>query len=339
MSLERHRWSQPQSKVVTGLILFTLLVGVFLRIYGLDRYQLNHPEFWVPGLEVPKWVRDPPPRNSILEINASTLSLDVHPPGYHFLMLAWNSLCGTGLFEMRLSSACAAILSLFAIYLYARSTTSAGVGIAATSLFALHGYHIMWSQQLRPWALVTLLYLVCGYLAWRLLHKPDRLCAAVYALLLATGLWAEYAFWPLFATHLLWAVLVNMRRARSLLILEAQVIAFVIAIPVLLFIYVHLGRPSHLGSDFLPFLMSVLGFGSVLRRRGLTEYFPTLEPVLTPLVAVVGAAAIAYGIWASRRLNGGREAVNSEERFPAWAFFAAALVSSVVVVSASRFGM
>ena len=79
--------------------------------------------------------------------------------------------------------------------------------------------------------------------------------------------------------------------------------------------------------------MSVLGFGAVLRRRGLTEYFPTLEPVLTPLVAVVGAAAIAYGIWASRRLNGGREAVNSEERFPAWAFFAAALVSSVVVVA------
>src|SRR5262249_6542305 len=55
---------QPLSQVwiVIGLLILIVLGGAFLRLHGLDHKTLSHPEVYVPGIDLPEDISEPPPR-------------------------------------------------------------------------------------------------------------------------------------------------------------------------------------------------------------------------------------------------------------------------------------
>lgn len=322
------------SRSTVLLLVAALTVGAAARVYTLDQRTLTHPEFWVPRIELPAWVHHPPQRMTAGDIIEQSLYPDVHPPGYHLVMLPWNTVMGTGLWVMRLSSALFGTLAIAAIFVYARRTDGPVVGLLSAWLLALHGFHVSWSQELRPWVLLTLLGLVTSTLLLRLHRRWQPGLAACYVALAAIGLWVDYYFWPVFAGQILWVFFSTLGRRRLPALLGTQVIVLGLATPVFIFLWFHVGRSSHVPGDIGAAAVQLLTFGGLVHPAEMAVHFPRLGPLMLVVLPLVGAAALVLGI---RRGNG--EKTDSPEAEPAdtdgmmaRALIGMALVSTAIVV-------
>lgn len=293
-----------RNRVLMLLLAAGLLAGVAVRVFHLDHQTLTHPEFYTPGIRLPEWVRTPAERLSVEPVLAEALLHDKHPPGYYVLTLAWNRMFGTDLFAMRLSSVLFGILAVLAMPWYLRATgggkrgaRTLGTAVLAVWLLSLHGFHVSWSQQLRPWALVGTLGLVTTGLAASLVRRPGLTLALAYAALAALGLWADYYFWPIFALQVLWLVLQDAERKRMTPALNAILLAGVLAAPLLLYFFFHMtGQESHIGSATWRHLVAMMQFGAVIHRPRAAELLSGLAPAFSLGTAALGLGAILLGL-------------------------------------------
>ncbi|MBT8337107.1 MAG: glycosyltransferase family 39 protein, partial [Gemmatimonadetes bacterium] len=312
-------------------LLGALVIGGGLRLYELDRRTLSHPEYWVPRLDVPEHVQHPPPRHGVRDVVEQSLSPDVHPPGYHLVMLGWNGTVGTGLRAMRLSSVLAGLAAILAMFGFARSVFGGRTAVLATGLLALHGYHVFWSQQLRPWVLLSAIALITCILLVQLADRWRGWRAAALVLLTAAGLWIDYYFWPLVAGQILW-VLLNLRgdlRARAL---SLQLGAVLLAFPVFVYLRFHIVLKGHLGNDVLAHLVWLTGFG------GLLPYVPRASLVNFPgALLPIGASVIGFSLWvvglrrSRRRSPDASESSGMRANLP-WLLIAAAVNAILIEV-------
>jgi len=79
---------------------------------------------------------------------------DVHGPLY-YAMLAAPLKFGHDLFTLRVLSAVAAITSLAFVYLSARALLGQGLGLLATTLYAIQPNTVEWAQHARPYHIGT----------------------------------------------------------------------------------------------------------------------------------------------------------------------------------------
>ncbi len=289
------------SRMLPVLLLAALLAGFGARLFQLDRHTITHPEMYVPGIALPDYVSTPLRRMTMSEVMLGPLTFDdPHPPGHHVMLLLWNRVFGTGQFMLRLTSVLAGTLTLWVLFVYARQLAGNTTAILATWMLALHGYHIYWSQYAKAWAVVALLVVLSSWLLLRLDRKPGLPGMAAYMLVAAAGLWVEYYFWPVFLLQILWVMLRHARREHAPLALQAQLLAFTLATPVIIYIYVHAGgRMSHLSSDFWKHAQWVLQFCGLLQWDKLAQQFPLLAKWLSPLLAGAGALALGAGLYAT----------------------------------------
>jgi len=319
--------------ILGALFAAAFLAGLGVRLHRLETRTITHPEFWVPGIEVPAHVSHPPPRMNAAQVLRQTLAIDKHPPGYHLVMLAWNSLFGTGILAMRLSSLLFGMSALVAVYLYGRRAEGAGVAVLATWMLALHGYHVMWSQHLRPWAMLSFLAVISSLLLLRIEERWRPGLAVCYSLLVAFGLWVDYYFWPILAAQILWILLKSGGSRYVSPVLWAQTLALLLATPVFLFIYQQMGTGSHLPTEIWPFVVFMLQFGGALNTGWFTNRLPELAPWISALVAGAGAIALVAGLRTrARRSSDAAEASPNTHAAPGtvWLFVAALLVVLVI---------
>lgn len=321
--------------MLPALLLAALLAGFGARLFQLDRHTFTHPEMYVPGIAIPDYVSNPSRRMTLSEVMLGSLIFDdPHPPGHHVMMLLWNRAFGTGLFTLRLTSVLAGTLTLWVLFVYARQLAGNTIAILTTWMLALHGYHIYWSQHAKAWVVIALLVVLSSWLLLRLERKPGLPGVAVYTLVTAAGLWVEYFFWPVFLLQILWVMHRNARREHVPLALEAQLLAFTLATPVLIYIYMHAsGRTSHLSGDLWQYTLWVLQFCGLLQLDGLARQFPLLAKWLSPLLAFAGALALGAGLYAtSRKSVAAAENGGGRTRGVAMMLILCAVLTTVMVV-------
>ncbi len=151
---------------------------------------------------------------------------DIHPPGYYLLLRGWLVLSGyptgradphgNGLeFASGFFSLFFGVLLIALVYALARRLGGRTVALVAALLVALSPFNVWYSQEVRMYTLGAALGLV---VLWALLAAVDATTNrpyVVYALAAALGTYVLYYFAFLLAALNLWALVVLLRRKRS----------------------------------------------------------------------------------------------------------------------------
>jgi hypothetical protein len=171
-------------------------------------------------------------------------------------------------------------------------------------LLALHGHHIFWSQNLRPWVIMGLLALLTAWLLVKLSERWRLSTATLYILLAATGLWIDTYFWPVFAAQIAWAFLQNGGNKRPSALMTAQLVVLILALPVLLYVYSFLGMWSPITAEIWSKIYNMFQYGGILNMSVYMLDRP--QPfILSFLVFVVGAVLLVLGIRPAHTGNSG----------------------------------
>ena len=195
------------------VLALALLAGALVRLTGLDFKGLSHTEAYIPGLDLPPGISEPPPRHEFWPTLVWHFHKEPHPLGYYMAMWAWTQAFGASIISIRLPEALAGIASILVIYRVGQLSYNARTGAAAAALLALHGFHVFWSQMARMYVPGALLGLVAVALLLEMLRSKGvrpGLEAAFVAVCVA-GVWTVEFFWPLLGMFILWAVLANHR--------------------------------------------------------------------------------------------------------------------------------
>jgi mannosyltransferase len=202
MALLWQQIKQTFSRLTTpvGLMVSLLLLAAALRIHRLG----NKSVWWDEGWSV--WVA----RQSLLDI-ARQVSHDVHPPLYFWLLHIWHWGSGDGEFALRFFSALLGIITIALTYQLGRTVANRYVGLLAAAFLTIARFHIAWSQEIRMYALATLLAALGAWAALRLWNREDRSGHSqwrdylLYVLSMSGGLFTLYLFFPIpVAANIAW---------------------------------------------------------------------------------------------------------------------------------------
>ena len=127
-----------------GLALI-LLLALGVRLWRLDAQSLWYDEGWSIHLATE-------PLSLALEQIASPGH--THPPGYYLLLMAWVRLLGDGIWAARALSALLGTLTVWAIYRAGARLFGRITGLLAALLLAIAPGHIVYSQEMRMYALL-----------------------------------------------------------------------------------------------------------------------------------------------------------------------------------------
>ncbi|MBT8440465.1 MAG: glycosyltransferase family 39 protein [Gammaproteobacteria bacterium] len=274
-------------------ILLIVITGSLLRFNSLDDRPMTHPEFYAPGLEIPEYVWTPNERTTISEVIAAPYTIHhPHLPAHDLLLLGWTHLFGTDLFSLRASSALTGILTLLALYLFARETSNRRTALLSAAILAVHGYHVYWSQLAKQWVLLSLLGVLSAYLLARLSSRWNAGAALMYAGVCISGLWVDSYFWPIFLTQILWVLFNDAQNKRPSLLLNVQFISLLLAYPALAYLLHFSDLNSHLPPDIWPRFLEMMQFGGIIIRESTIS---TAGPI-NLLIGIFGALLVVIGL-------------------------------------------
>jgi hypothetical protein len=193
------RWSAARRLVPIALL---LLLAFALRVHRIGEQRV----WWDEGWSV--WAA----RFSPLDILRQTGN-DVHPPLYFELLHLWQALSGDSEAGLRLLSAFLGLLTVALTYALsrrmARGALSPGrataAGILAALFLAVSRFAIAWSQEIRMYALASLLAVLVVWAARRVWERGLWRDSAVYILATTAGLYTLYLFAPVWvAINIAW---------------------------------------------------------------------------------------------------------------------------------------
>ena len=308
-ALPRYRLDMTESSpgyryAAAALIGMALLMGAWLRLSGLEKRSISHPEMYVPGIPLPDGISEPAPRMTFSRILTGTFSSDTHPPGYYLVMLPWTRAMGTSLRAIRLPSALlglAAIPLLFWLGSLAGSRLAGGI---AAAILAVSGYHVFWSQVARMFALTCFLGLASS-VTLLLIARGSRyrsIFTAAYVVFILAGVSCHVFFWSLFAVQMIWA-LGNAWGERAMPdFCRAQLLALVLGSPLIAFAAYQSGNTvADLSGNVLQYLADFLPFAFVL-PSGNSGFFTAAVP-FTGNALFVAARVVLLAIAALLLVN------------------------------------
>jgi uncharacterized membrane protein len=153
--------------VASPRLALAALLTITLLALGLRLGRLTfQPLWWDEGTSV--YFASQP----LSDLTAATAA-DIHPPFYYLLLHFWMLLCGRGEAALRLFSVVIGALTIPLLYGVGRRLFDTRTALLAALLLALSPFHVYYSQEVRMYALVTLLGLASVYLMLRLLEEPN----------------------------------------------------------------------------------------------------------------------------------------------------------------------
>ena len=166
MGLFPHEAKPPYQH---GALLLIVLIGLGLRLYDLGAESLWRDEIF--SLQVAQL-----DLRQIVDNSAA----DVHPPFYYFLLHYWLKLFGSSEFAARLLSVLCGALSIVLICRIGTLLFSERLGLLSALIFALAEFQVHYAQEVRGYALFTLLHLCSFHFFILLLQHRARSHALGY---------------------------------------------------------------------------------------------------------------------------------------------------------------
>ena len=168
------------------LLVLIILLGLGLRLYGLDAQSLWYDEGFSVYLA----------RMDLGEITLRTAA-DIQPPLYYYLLHGWITLFGDSEQALRGLSALFGALTIPLMYAVAGQLfRSRLAGLLAALLVALSPLHIWYGQEARMYTLLTFLCLLSSYLLLLVVDAekkwPIVLLWAAYTLVNIVALYTHY---------------------------------------------------------------------------------------------------------------------------------------------------
>ncbi|MBK8987071.1 MAG: glycosyltransferase family 39 protein [Chloroflexi bacterium] len=202
----RTLWQHPQAWR-------WLMVGILLLSFALRLHRVgDRALWWDEGWSI--WVA----RQSLAAIVYQT-GHDVHPPLYFGLLHLWRAASGDSEFALRSLSVVFGSLTIAAVYLLGRSVGGWRVGLLAALFLATSRFHIVWSQEIRMYALAGFLAALGTWAARRVWERGKLADYVLYSGCMTAGLLTLYLFFPIpLAINLAWLwVLWRARQRRKTL--------------------------------------------------------------------------------------------------------------------------
>ena len=211
-----------------GALFLIVLIGLGLRLYDLGTESL--------------W------RDEIISIQVAQLDLsqisdnraaNFHPPFYYFLLHYWLKLLGSSDFAARLLSVLCGTLAILPFYRIGAYLFSERLGLLAALIFALAEFQVHYAQEVKGYALFTLLNLCSFYFLLLFLQQRSRRGVSGYVVSTALLLYTHaYGLFSLTAQNLyVFAIYLFSQRANKaekskiLSWLSAQGLLFLLFLP------------------------------------------------------------------------------------------------------------
>lgn len=272
MKQVRQRW----------LMASLIIIGWGLRLHRLGDKSV----WWDEGWSV--WVA----RHSFVGI-LQQVGHDVHPPLYFWLLHAWRWGSGDSEFGLRALSALLGVLTIAAVYRLGRLVNGRATGLLAALFITVSRFSIAWSQEIRMYALVSLLAVLGVWAAIRVWDEGRPVHWLAYILSMIGGLLSLYLFFPIpLAINVAWLwVLKQAERPRRQLLQWAGAQLAILAVVGLWLNYALRGFLSNSSAsptallDFLKIYWTVLTVGIPLNVE---QYAPVTIPVLVIFAAGLG---------------------------------------------------
>lgn len=286
-------WSRGISvaagSVAVGLV---LLLALGLRLYRLDGQSLWYDEGVSAFMTTRDWSQI-----------ARAAAADIHPPLYYWLLAAWAVPFGRGELALRGFSVVCGVLAVWATWRLGRSLYGETVGLAAAAVLAVSPLAVQYGQEVRMYALASLLAAGVTWAYAALRHellaetRHDRrraFLAVLYGLLAAALLYTQYYGVLVLAAHQVHLGLTaSMTRRWSTLPgwLLANGLAAMLYLPWLPHAlrqtgyYPGLGTPQPAWTLLLD-MVNVLSIGIATTRFG-------FRPGLAPFLVLAGAGLVA----------------------------------------------
>lgn len=150
-----------QNGLHKGLLVLLALLVLGLRLWGLG-WQ---PLWWDEGYSL--FAAGMPIGQMILET-----AEDIHPPLYYALLRLWSSFVGTGPSSVRLFSAFMGVVTVLVLFQLAWRLGGRRLAWATGLLAAINPFLVYYSQEVRMYALATLLGLASTYFMLLWLESP-----------------------------------------------------------------------------------------------------------------------------------------------------------------------
>ncbi|GIK28701.1 MAG: hypothetical protein DWB44_07785 [Chloroflexi bacterium] len=202
-------------------LVLVIAAGLILLAAGVRFSSLGAQSLWNDeGNSYGQSLRTP----ADIALNAAA---DIHPPGYYWLLAGWRVLTGESEFALRSLSALASVLSATLAYALGKRLYGDTAGLAAMAVVAVNTFSITYAQEARMYALLALFAAASTWALIDILTTPRWRGATALALTTAGGLYTNYAFAGVLATHavfgLLWLgwALTHRRRAGRVIRLTA----------------------------------------------------------------------------------------------------------------------
>ncbi len=151
-----------------------LALATFLRIY-----HAGHQSLW---LDEVLSMNDANPKLTFMESYKSVVFWEAFPHLYFFLLKWTMMIFGYTPLIARLFSAVIGVAGVYGVYLLARELFNRRAGLIAAALICVNGFHIAFSQEVRPYGLLFLFTVLAFYRLSIFIKAPSYRNAALYGL-------------------------------------------------------------------------------------------------------------------------------------------------------------
>jgi uncharacterized membrane protein len=316
----------PQKGILSGkgkkvkvLLIAILLLGAFLRVYGLGTES-----FWLDEADTAQSTEFTVPQIIEKTYTDSTIFPEFWGGGagsvplYYVLVNYWTEIFGLSEFKLRLISALFGVISIYLIFLLGRFLFNSQTGLIAAFILAINHQQIYFSQEARMYGMLVTLTLLSVLFLLRALSDGKTIHWVVFVITNAALLYTHYfSFFILFFEGLY--VLIYWQKHKKFLkqIFFSAAAIFVLYLP------------------WIPALIKQLSYGPPLDR---VIGAPPLSGLITDLFQIM----IQFNSWISPDLSN-RIALRTMNFFgltnSGWLLIISVVMLALLLGSAFIFGL
>lgn len=276
------------------------LVGVVILALALRLYRLDSQSFWIDEA----WSISAASRN----FPDFLLIRDNIPPLHHSILKLFITILGASEISARMPSVLAGVISVALLYRMAARLFGKPTGLVAAFLLSISPFHIWYSQEARPYAVLIMLSLASVWFLLDFRKRPSSGKIVGYVLTIALALYTHiYGLFLLMLQGCYILLLGSTYSEQRRKILLAQASAFLLFAPWLLYLFLGEQLPSagfqkeaNLSAFLYTFFVYSSGFsvGPSVVDLHMSRSFASLMPYMPILLtsAVVFAYAFVLGL-------------------------------------------
>ena len=156
------------------MLLFILLFGAILRFYHIDFQSI-----WLDEIHT---MIEGNPKMPYKEFYDIMILREQMPHLYYLCVKCFSFIFGHTTFVVRTFSAIIGVIGIYAIYLLGKEIQDKKTGLIAAILLAVNYFHIWYSQEARPYGLLSLFVILSFYRLVVFIKKPSYKNALFYGL-------------------------------------------------------------------------------------------------------------------------------------------------------------